>query len=299
MMGLTGSVTGVDVSAERLAACRTLCEKYGIRNARLVHQDGRNFCLPPPRRRDELVPGVGESSGGSNVIEHRCVGRGQGELDPSETPLLPVRKVRRRYGPGEDRGVTFVGSDLRPDDVMREVGTAIDGAFLASGPPTTSVARSGSPPLSAAAQGPSCSLPDCDWAMYDRVLVDAECTHDGSVKHLAKFAQWGWGTFEARFLQPERLSTIAALQLELLRSGFRSLRSGGTLVYSTCSFTRAQNEVVVAALLDAEPRSSLCQIDELACAPCCAGGLEYTLRFEPRTARTSGLFIARIVKREF
>jgi len=28
-------------------------------------------------------------------------------------------------------------------------------------------------------------------ALYERVLVDAECTHDGSLKHIAKFgAQW-------------------------------------------------------------------------------------------------------------
>ena len=31
---------------------------------------------------------------------------------------------------------------------------------------------------------------------YDKVLVDAECTHDGSIKHLAKFDSWGWHTFE-------------------------------------------------------------------------------------------------------
>ena len=27
--------------------------------------------------------------------------------------------------------------------------------------------------------------------LYDKVLVDAECTHDGSIKHLAKFEKWG------------------------------------------------------------------------------------------------------------
>ena len=79
---------------------------------------------------------------------------------------------------------------------------------------------------------------------YDKVLVDAECTHDGSIKHLAKFESWGWETFEQvelavisrdlalsrscsppdlllistfftcgqRFLQPERLATLRELQ---------------------------------------------------------------------------------------
>lgn len=36
-------------------------------------------------------------------------------------------------------------------------------------------------------------------------------------------------------------------QAELLRAGFRNLRDGGSLVYCTCSFARAQNEDVVGA----------------------------------------------------
>ena len=46
--------------------------------------------------------------------------------------------------------------------------------------------------------------------------------------------QWGWETFEAKFLRPERLSELAALQLQLLGAGYALLRPGGCLVYSTC-----------------------------------------------------------------
>ena len=89
------------------------------------------------------------------------------------------------------------------------------------------------------------------------MLVDAECTHDGSIKHLAKFAQWGWSTFERRFLDADRLQALATLQLGLLRSGFRALRLGGGLIYSTCSFAKAQNEEIVSALLRDEPDTPL------------------------------------------
>ena len=129
---------------------------------------------------------------------------------------------------------------------------------------------------------------------YDKVLVDAECTHDGSIKHLAKFAQWGWETFERRFLEPERLTSLARLQLQLLRTGFRQLRPGGVLVYSTCSFAHAQNEGVVGALLAAEPTARLVPVHTLGGAPCSAGSLPHTLRFEPRLSKTSGLFVARV-----
>jgi hypothetical protein len=52
---------------------------------------------------------------------------------------------------------------------------------------------------------------------YDRVLVDAECTHDGSIRHLVKFHQWGWHTFAARVMQPEKLRALIPLQQSLIR----------------------------------------------------------------------------------
>jgi hypothetical protein len=44
------------------------------------------------------------------------------------------------------------------------------------------------------------------------VLVDAECTHDGSLKHVVKFSSWGWETFEKRFLDPQRIDAVTDLQ---------------------------------------------------------------------------------------
>ena len=81
--------------------------------------------------------------------------------------------------------------------------------------------------------------------LYDRVLVDAECTHDGSIRHLEKYATcWGWDSLERRLLDQERIQTITTLQGKLLRNGFRLLKPGGELVYSTCSLSQQQNEVI-------------------------------------------------------
>jgi 16S rRNA C967 or C1407 C5-methylase (RsmB/RsmF family) len=130
---------------------------------------------------------------------------------------------------------------------------------------------------------------------YDRVLVDAECTHDGSIKHLSKFASWGWETFEKRFLEPSRLATLETLQRSLLRNGYARLRPGGRLIYSTCSFARRQNEDVVRWLLGEEPSARCVPLADLSAdAPSRPGGLEHTVRFEPCSSRTSALFIARI-----
>lgn len=42
--------------------------------------------------------------------------------------------------------------------------------------------------------------------------MDAECTHDGSLKHVMKFSTWGWETFEKRFLDPQRIDSVTILQ---------------------------------------------------------------------------------------
>lgn len=52
------------------------------------------------------------------------------------------------------------------------------------------------------------------------MLLDAECTHDGSLKHLTKFDKWGWENFEKKFLNPSRLATLQALQRALLSNAF-------------------------------------------------------------------------------
>lgn len=47
---------------------------------------------------------------------------------------------------------------------------------------------------------------------FIQVLVDAECTHDGSVRHIQKFEHWGWTTLQHRVLDAERTDSLAVLQ---------------------------------------------------------------------------------------
>ncbi|GAQ86070.1 hypothetical protein KFL_002680160 [Klebsormidium nitens] len=134
--------------------------------------------------------------------------------------------------------------------------------------------------------------------LYDKVLVDAECTHDGSLKHIRKYDWWGWDTFERRVMDPDRLAALTDLQGRLLSNGFRLLKPGGSLVYSTCSFTRAQNEDVVSTFLDAHPDADVVAIPQAATWPCSPGTLQHTLRFTPDVSKTGGLFIAKIMRKQ-
>ncbi|KAI9205760.1 S-adenosyl-L-methionine-dependent methyltransferase [Polychytrium aggregatum] len=141
--------------------------------------------------------------------------------------------------------------------------------------------------------------------LYDKVLVDAECSHEGSIFHIQKFDRVGWDNFETKFNNPERIRTLESLQQGLISNGFKMLKPGGIMVYSTCSFACQQNESIVAWLLEQCPDAILEAIpgvDKLPVAPTLAAkfknvDLRHVVRFSPRCSQTSGFFAARIRKR--
>ncbi|TPX36302.1 hypothetical protein SmJEL517_g01620 [Synchytrium microbalum] len=141
---------------------------------------------------------------------------------------------------------------------------------------------------------------------YDRVLVDAECSHDGSVSHLTNVhGKVGW---DQKFLDPARLQGLEKLQTGLLENGFRLLRVGGILVYSTCSFAYAQNEGIVAKFLRRHPKACLIDIPfakGLPRAPLAkppnetseeSVDLSPCIRLSPRASGCGAMFIACILK---
>ncbi|OMJ15715.1 tRNA (cytosine(34)-C(5))-methyltransferase [Smittium culicis] len=89
---------------------------------------------------------------------------------------------------------------------------------------------------------------------YNKVLVDAECSHDGSLVHLSKYinsnSQSIFGKLDSDFLSQDRLESVSELQLDLILNGWNNLSTGGTLVYSTCSLSYKQNELVIAKFLE-------------------------------------------------
>jgi len=87
-------------------------------------------------------------------------------------------------------------------------------------------------------------------AYFDRVLVDAPCSAEGTLRKepsLRSGAPLG------------RIRRLAALQRQLITRAFDVLRPGGVLVYSTCALAPEENESVVAHLL----RERSARIDSL------------------------------------
>jgi NOL1/NOP2/sun family putative RNA methylase len=88
------------------------------------------------------------------------------------------------------------------------------------------------------------------WAagLFDRVLVDAPCSSLGVVsKDWSVLKRYRYN--HSRRLQP--------LQAALLESGYRCLKPGGVIVYSTCTIHPLENEAVISRFLERHPEARL------------------------------------------
>jgi 16S rRNA (cytosine967-C5)-methyltransferase len=74
---------------------------------------------------------------------------------------------------------------------------------------------------------------------YDLIVLDAPCTGLGVLRRHPD-AKWR--------LKPEDVARMAALQAQLLDAVIRRLAPGGALVYSVCTFTRAEGPDQIRAL---------------------------------------------------
>lgn len=75
---------------------------------------------------------------------------------------------------------------------------------------------------------------------FDAILLDAPCTGEGTVrKDTSVFMRWN----------EKNAGKLARLQFELASAAFTALKSGGELVYSTCTLAPEENEGIAHALL--------------------------------------------------
>ena len=139
--------------------------------------------------------------------------------------------------------------------------------------------------------------------LFDYVLVDSECSTDGSLKHVRERVKEHQKEENERLMDEKKLSDLVDLQKRLIESGFRLLQQGGTLVYSTCSLSVKQNEEVVQWLLEKYPTARLIPIDFPSLKDSrfvTEGSLNGTIRFYPTLGEElflgDGFFVAKLRK---
>lgn len=119
----------------------------------------------------------------------------------------------------------------------------------------------------------------------DRVLVDAPCSGLGVLRRKPD-ARWR--------KRPDDLAALARLQREILSSAAEAVKSGGVLVYSTCTIEREENEAVVEDFLARHEEFSLENAGELLPLK---KRPERMLQLYPQRDGTDGFFIARMRRR--
>ena len=79
---------------------------------------------------------------------------------------------------------------------------------------------------------------------FDKILVDAPCSGLGIIQKKSEINTW-WSL--------ERVNHLSELQNKLLVSAIKMLKVGGELVYSTCTLTPEENELIINGLLTKYP----------------------------------------------
>ncbi len=134
----------------------------------------------------------------------------------------------------------------------------------------------------------------CDLeAWFDVVAVDAPCSGEGMFrKDDAARAEWS----------EQNVHRCAARQDAILDAAWRMLRAGGTLLYSTCTFNREEDEGALERLLarvgDEAVEAPPVEVPEAWGIVCGRTGVFRTFRFFPHRAEGEGFFAAAARKAE-
>lgn len=109
-------------------------------------------------------------------------------------------------------------------------------------------------------------------SFFNAIQVDAPCSGEGMFRKLPEaIEQWSM----------ENVAICAARQKEILDNAAVMLKPGGVIVYSTCTFSREENEDVIEYFLERHPDFTLEEME----------------RFWPHKVDGEGHFVAKLVRR--
>jgi len=130
---------------------------------------------------------------------------------------------------------------------------------------------------------------------FDRVLVDAPCSGEGTFRtRPGEIKKWS----------PQLSQRLSAIQDEIIWFAGKLVRPGGTLVYSTCTFNQLENEGTILRFLDKNPGFHIEPISPVSgfspgipITPTNSIDLSGAIRIWPHITTGEGHFIARMMKK--
>ena len=131
---------------------------------------------------------------------------------------------------------------------------------------------------------------------FDRVLVDAPCSGTGTIRRSPD---------TLKVWNPKMIRRLSKTQKSLAEAGFKALKTGGVMVYSTCSVEPEENEEVADFVLGRFPEAEIQEIGlsmkrsdpflEFEGKSYCEK-VRKCLRIWPQDNNTEGFFVAKIKK---
>lgn len=120
----------------------------------------------------------------------------------------------------------------------------------------------------------------------DTVVLDPPCTSTGTFAKLPS-AKWR--------LTTRSIENMAEIQWQMLKKSAEKVKLGGTLVYSTCSITVEENEMLIERFLKWHPEFRLVEINPKIGMPGLRG-MEKCQRLYPHKHECNGFFIAKLLR---
>ena len=141
-------------------------------------------------------------------------------------------------------------------------------------------ARLGFETVTARVQDATEFVPEWENAM-DAIICDVPCSGYGIIRKKP----------DIRYKDPDSMKDLPQLQKKILRNQARYLKPGGTLIYSTCTLLRQENEDVVEAFLEDNPEFYLEALELPSVFPKNESGM---LALVSGEYDTDGFFIAKL-----
>ena len=127
---------------------------------------------------------------------------------------------------------------------------------------------------------------------FDLIMVDAPCSGEGMFrKEEIAIDEWSL----------ENVLMCAKRQAEILENAVKVLKSGGFIVYATCTFSLEENEMTIDAFLQNHPDFEIVPVNErvakytsdgIKFSGCKCENIHFARRFYPHIAKGEGQFMA-------